>query len=224
MSFTQRDSTKIWDRIAPVWRERFAANDPNRKYIIDPAIVDILNDVQGKYTLDAGCGEGYLPRILARKGGQVVGVDASKAMLDFAMHDEEREPLGVLYRHGDVARMPFLDDESFYVVVTNLVMDDVEYFEGAFRQFFRVLKPEGVSLAQQRPDVADRLLLQDAKHPLQCTSRHGLCRRANRRTPVFVPGCPGVPQDRRRTAHTQFPGYGQQPLGLTLSCGASMRC
>ena len=90
MSFDQRDATDRWDRNATAWRQHFAANDPNRKYVIDPALLSIVGDVSEKRILDAGCGEGYLSRTLARGGARVTGVDASAGMIDLATRDEDR--------------------------------------------------------------------------------------------------------------------------------------
>jgi len=40
-------------------------NDLNRCDLLDPVILQILEDVKGKTILDAGCGDGYLSRKLA---------------------------------------------------------------------------------------------------------------------------------------------------------------
>ena len=144
MSFAQSDATERWDRNATAWRQHFAANDPNRKYIIDPAILSILGDVRENRILDAGCGEGYQSRMLARNGARVTGVDVSARMIELATLDEEREPLGVTYVQGDITRMPILSDSTFDVVLTNVVIDDVDDFGGALGELFRLLRPGGI--------------------------------------------------------------------------------
>ena len=45
----------------------------------------LIGDIQGKTVLDAGCGEGRSTRHLALQGGQLTGVDISKAMIDKAI-------------------------------------------------------------------------------------------------------------------------------------------
>ena len=42
---------------------------------IMPRFLKLLGDVSGLLTLDAGCGEGYVSRILARQGARVTGRD-----------------------------------------------------------------------------------------------------------------------------------------------------
>ena len=40
----------------------------HRLVLLNPALFQLLPDVKGKRVLDAGCGEGYLSRKLARLG------------------------------------------------------------------------------------------------------------------------------------------------------------
>jgi 2-polyprenyl-3-methyl-5-hydroxy-6-metoxy-1,4-benzoquinol methylase len=45
--------------------------DPHRIVLLNPALFQLLPDVDGKRVLDAGCGEGYLCRKLAWLGARV---------------------------------------------------------------------------------------------------------------------------------------------------------
>ena len=108
----QSDATKQWNKNAKVWRERFGANDPNSKYLLNNVILDLVGDVQGAKVLDAGCGEGYMSRKLARLGAKMTGIELSAEMLTFAKADEGVESLGINYYWADIADMPFLHDNS----------------------------------------------------------------------------------------------------------------
>lgn len=57
--------------------------DSNRRFIIDPALWSFLDDVRGLSVLDAGCGNGYLTRVLATKGANAVGIDYSKTFIEY---------------------------------------------------------------------------------------------------------------------------------------------
>lgn len=79
-----------WNRYA----ERYTANydeqgDIHRVVLLNPTIFSLLGEVDGNHLLDAGCGEGYLSRLLVKKGARVTAVDFSQKMLDIAM---ERTP------------------------------------------------------------------------------------------------------------------------------------
>ena len=146
MTYTQGDAIERWNRNAKSWHQFFGANDPSRRDLLDPIILQILGDVSGKRVLDAGCGEGYLSRKLARLGALVTGVELSQGMLSFALEEENRNPLGITYHHADIASLPFLPDQSFDLVVTNNVIQDVENYKGAFQEFSRLSRPGGTYL------------------------------------------------------------------------------
>ena len=42
---------------------------------IQPQLLKHIGDIAGQSVLDAGCGEGYLARVLAARGAQVTGID-----------------------------------------------------------------------------------------------------------------------------------------------------
>jgi len=146
MTIPQDEATARWSRNAQRWRERFAGNDPHRKLLLDPLLPELLGDVRGKRILDAGCGEGHHCRMLARLGAVCTGVDVSSEMLAYARADEAAAPLGITYRQGDMARMDFLPTSHFDVVLTCVSVVDAQDYQGAFREFARVLKPGGTYL------------------------------------------------------------------------------
>jgi len=146
MTFTQHDGTERWDRNAEQWHRNYGENDPSRRHLLDPIIMEVLGDVSGKRILDAGCGDGYLSRKLARLGAVLTGVEFSPAMLAYALEEHSRDNFPVTYYHGDITSMPFLTGGSFDVVVTNNVIQDVADYQAVFREFNRVLKAGGIYL------------------------------------------------------------------------------
>src|ERR671939_531460 len=49
-----------------------------------PHLLRLLGEVAGQDVLDAGCGEGYLARILAARGARVTGIDLSPRLVKLA--------------------------------------------------------------------------------------------------------------------------------------------
>jgi SAM-dependent methyltransferase len=117
--------------------------DPHRIVLLNPTLFRLLPDVKGKRVLDAGCGEGYLCRKLARLDARVTGVDFSQEMLALA---EERTDvaLGIRYVHGNCERMDFLDASSFDVVVSNMVFMDLADHRAALEGICRLLVEDGI--------------------------------------------------------------------------------
>ena len=140
---SSEEAIKRWDLCAERWAEEVGdEGGPHREVLLNPVIFDLLGEVEGRRILDAGCGEGYLSRMLASKGASVVGVDYSKALLKFA---RERTPpeLCVEYLRGSCERLDFLADESFDKIVSNMVMGDLADLGSALGEMYRLLRPRG---------------------------------------------------------------------------------
>lgn len=76
---------------------------PHRIHVEMFTLLGLLGDVRGKGVLDAACGHGLFTRALKQLGaGRVVGVDLSEPLLAVARDLEQKEPLGVEYRHADI--------------------------------------------------------------------------------------------------------------------------
>ena len=146
MTFGQNDGTQRWDNNAKQWHSLFGEKDLNRSELLDPIIFQVLGDVNGKTILDAGCGDGYLSRKLAKLGANVSGIECAKKMLDFATDEQNKTPLAIQYHEADCTAMPFLSDTMFEIVITNNVIQDVADYQRAFKEYSRVLKRGGIYL------------------------------------------------------------------------------
>ncbi len=135
---------EYWDGNADLWTDHVRQGwDTYREYLNNPAFFRFIGSLKGKKVLDAGCGEGYNTRILARKGAQVVGVDISQKMIRHARQAERREPLGIRYEITSFSNLSLFEDGSFDAVVsTTALMDGPDYAE-TVKEFFRVLRPHG---------------------------------------------------------------------------------
>jgi 2-polyprenyl-3-methyl-5-hydroxy-6-metoxy-1,4-benzoquinol methylase len=74
----------IYDDFASEYADMVAAREEKgiEQEPIIPLFLKILGDVSSLTTLDAGCGEGYLSRILAHRGANVTGIDISARLVD----------------------------------------------------------------------------------------------------------------------------------------------
>jgi len=116
--------------------------DRSRRILLNPAIFSLLGHVEGTEILDAGCGEGYLSRLLERKGAHVTAVDYSTEMLKLAKA-KATESSGIRYHHGNCENLNFLEDRMFDTIVSNMVIQDLEDHTAALRECFRLLRDGG---------------------------------------------------------------------------------
>jgi SAM-dependent methyltransferase len=128
-----------WDSEASNWVR--VARAPGFDYFYEtinrPALISLLPP-PGRRTLDLGCGEGRVSRVMRELGHQVVGLDASPTMVGFALS----HPAGVPALAADAAAVPF-GDETFDLVVAHLSMQDIDDMPTAISEAARVLAPSG---------------------------------------------------------------------------------
>jgi GrpB-like predicted nucleotidyltransferase (UPF0157 family)/ubiquinone/menaquinone biosynthesis C-methylase UbiE len=135
-----RARAEQYDAFSEVYAEHAEKSVTNALYD-RPAIVDLAGDVEGKRVLDAGCAAGHLSALLAGRGADVLGVDASAGMVAVARR-----------KFGDVARFEQADitgpldveDGSIDVITASLVLHYLKDWGPALAEFRRVLKPGGV--------------------------------------------------------------------------------
>jgi len=133
-----------WDESAEAWADFVrTGKDWTREELNNPAMFDVLGNIHGKRILDLGCGEGYNSRIMARKGAKVTGVDFSEKMIDLAIQEERKEVLQIEYHVLDACDLHLLKKDTFEIVACFMALQDIEDYQGAVRETYRVLRKRG---------------------------------------------------------------------------------
>jgi 2-polyprenyl-3-methyl-5-hydroxy-6-metoxy-1,4-benzoquinol methylase len=107
------------------------------------ALLDLAGDVDRKRVLDLACGHGPIARELARRGGQVVGLDLSTALIARAADVERDAPLGITYVVADSTVANVLGAEQFDVVVCSFGLSDIDDLAALSANVVRLLAPAG---------------------------------------------------------------------------------
>jgi len=112
---------EAWD----AWAEEYA--EPGRRawsseprwgiWGIPDSEVGILPDVDGRDTIELGCGTGYVSSWLARRGARPVGIDNSPAQLATAQALQHEFQIDFPLMHGDAEHVP-LPDASFDLAIS----------------------------------------------------------------------------------------------------------
>jgi SAM-dependent methyltransferase len=104
-------------------------------------MLDLLGDVAGLKVLDAGCGDGYLARVLAVRGASVTGVDIGARLIDRA---RQRDPEGAIdYRVADLSKAMPGEPDTFDAVASFLALNDVIEYRGFIATIADLLRPGG---------------------------------------------------------------------------------
>ncbi len=111
-----------------------------RTDMLDTWMLDALGDVSRRRVLDIGCGEGRFCRMLAGLGAEVTGIDLTDGLVEAA----RRLSNGVgKYLVGNAEDLEEIDDNSFDLAVSYIVMVDILDYESSIKAAYRVLKPGG---------------------------------------------------------------------------------
>ena len=135
-------STRSWNAMGEEWLTLAQTGESRLRFIM-PHMLQYMGDVQGKRILDLGCGEGGYARKLAAAGAQVTAVDCSAAAIRYAREQAVREGLAIdchLRNSNDLFGIP---DASFDVVLSSMMLMDVEDLAGTLAEAVRVLRPGG---------------------------------------------------------------------------------
>jgi ubiquinone/menaquinone biosynthesis C-methylase UbiE len=105
-------------------------------------MIDWLEPQPGEKVLDIACGAGELSLAIARRGGEVYGIDMSAAAIDYARGLSKRAGIAGRFEIGDAESLPYAD--SFFDKI--VCSSSLEHFTDdgrALREMTRVLKPGG---------------------------------------------------------------------------------
>ncbi|TCO59603.1 class I SAM-dependent methyltransferase [Actinocrispum wychmicini] len=89
-----------FDDLAELY-EQFSTQ-PFRRELEFTSVLATLGRTEGTRVLDLGCGSGVYTRLLAGAGADVVGLDESAGMVDFARRRERERPCGATYLTGSL--------------------------------------------------------------------------------------------------------------------------
>jgi len=138
-NYSQKETVNFWTKDKP----RVMGDVVGR-----PEAIVLLGDITDKFILDAGCGTGYMSRLLADRGARVTGVDNSIQMLEKAHQAENEHPKNIKYCWENISLMDSFDDSSFDGILSTgvLIHNDMHVNKCFLEEAYRLLKPEGIAV------------------------------------------------------------------------------
>ena len=130
------DLSERWERLAAEWIAwaRAPGHDSYWSFHRDQFLRIV--PAPGRRTADIGCGEGRLTRHLKELGHNVVGIDASPALVAAARTSDPSMDI----RLADAAALP-LDEATIDLAIAFMSLQDMSDMPAAVREIARVLAP-----------------------------------------------------------------------------------
>ena len=114
-----------------------------QRYIVAPAMLEMIGSVSGKDILDLYCGAGYLSRRLATMGGNVTAVDSSDRLIGIAGEVNKREEHGIRYAVAEPTDLSVIEDSVFDDIVCNMGLMITRDLSGTIAELARLVKLGG---------------------------------------------------------------------------------
>lgn len=144
MSQTLEQIRQYWNSRAEGYTlsNREELEDEHRIFLWEQQIRRALNGRICRHVLDVGCGPGFFSVLLARLGYEVTAVDYTENMLAEAGKNAVHYGVDIDFRRMDAQKLDF-EDGIFDLVISRNVLWNLEQPEQAYREWLRVLKPNG---------------------------------------------------------------------------------
>lgn len=144
MSQTLEQIRQYWNSRAEGYTlsNREELEDEHRIFLWEQQIRRALNGRVCRHVLDVGCGPGFFSVLLARLGYEVTAVDYTENMLAEARKNAAYYGVNIDFRQMDAQNLDF-EDGIFDLVISRNVLWNLEQPEQAYREWLRVLKPNG---------------------------------------------------------------------------------
>jgi len=127
--------------LTQTWDPQAYGRDGVFVHALAGGVFDLLDAHPGERILDLGCGDGQLTARIAASGADVVGVDASAAMV------AATRARGIAADEASAESLPY-SDSSFHAVFSNAALHWVRNQHAMMAEVRRVLKPGGRFVAE----------------------------------------------------------------------------
>jgi ubiquinone/menaquinone biosynthesis C-methylase UbiE len=129
-----------YEEIAEKYNE-LIDHKPHNAYYDRPNTLELIQEVNGKFILDAACGPGKYAEILISEGATVKGFDISEKMVMLARERNKNQK--DFFVHDLSSPFEMFENETFDTVICALALHYIEDWNFTIKEFCRVLKPNG---------------------------------------------------------------------------------
>jgi ubiquinone/menaquinone biosynthesis C-methylase UbiE len=132
-----------WERVAGWYDDLLKSEGTYQKELILPNLLRLMDIRRGDVVLDFACGQGFFAREFVKSGARVVGVDASRSLIELAKKNSPKE---IDFRAVSTGTdsLAFIKEGSIDKVVIVLALQNIENVAGVLKICSGVLKNTGM--------------------------------------------------------------------------------
>jgi malonyl-CoA O-methyltransferase len=123
------------------WSETYDGDENLTRDLDQKVTRDALADLHFDSILEIGCGTGKNTIFLIQIGSQIHALDFSEGMIEKAKRKVQAE--NVRFSVADLTQTWLCEDQSYNLIVCNLVLEHIEDLSFIFSEAFRVLEEKG---------------------------------------------------------------------------------
>ncbi len=137
---------EIKDHKAIIWNRRNQGQgEPYKKFVIDPLILKLCQPVKNKIILEQGCGNGHLAKKMARsQPKELILLDYFQGNLQCAKNNLPSCNSKLKFFQADLNKKIKLKSNSIGIVTSSMVLSEIQNFQLAIQETYRLLKKNGV--------------------------------------------------------------------------------
>lgn len=124
-----------WEPVASWYDELLKGEDTYQTQVILPNLVRLLPP-KGRI-IDIACGQGFFSHQYAKKGAEVLGVDISASLIEYAKKERKANPR---FAVAPADRMPMAESGTFDGAMIVLALQNVKELQETCKEAARVLK------------------------------------------------------------------------------------
>lgn len=130
-----------WSQAAD-WYDQLVGDSGSEYHqaVVLPGVLRLLGLQPGRRAIDVACGQGVLCRMLAARGIETTGIDASDAMIQAAL---ARGPRTIRYQVADARKAGGFPADYFHAAACVLAIQNMNPPQPVFAGIARVLAPGG---------------------------------------------------------------------------------
>ncbi|MEH6937890.1 class I SAM-dependent methyltransferase [Bacillus sp. JJ664] len=115
----------------------------NTHYERPAMMLELDQNLDNYQILDAGCAAGWYTDALLKRGATVTAIDISQSMVEAAKRRVGNNANILCHDLEDT--LPF-QNETFHIIISSLTLHYIKDWNSVFKEFKRVLKPNGILL------------------------------------------------------------------------------